>query len=135
MCMASSAACSDISGVQELFSPLPLANSPLKAELESLGLVFLSLLTFSQWMLLQLEEGSCTRLRVISGLATRSLPLLGKISLSRHASVSPSPTDMSTSFLHEETMFSLKQILSPTRNLPKILASAEATSAFLGGFA
>lgn len=46
------------------FSPPspPLANCPLKAELESLGLVFLSLVTCSQWMLLQLEEGSCMRL-------------------------------------------------------------------------
>lgn len=31
---------------------LPLASYPLKAELESLGLVFLSLLRCSQWMLL-----------------------------------------------------------------------------------
>ena len=114
LCMASSAACSDISGVQEHFPPLPMANYPLKAELESLGLVFFSLLTCSQWMLLQLEEGSCTRLWVISGLATRSLPQLGKISLIFRASVSPFPTDMINSFLHAETVFSLKQRLSWT---------------------
>lgn len=102
--MASSAACSDISGVQEHFPALPLANYPLKAELESLELVYFSLLPCSQWMLLQLEEGSCTRLQVISGLATRSLPQLGKISLILHASVSPFPTYMSNSFLHAETV-------------------------------
>lgn len=101
----------------DVFPPLPLASYPLKAERGSFEMVFLRLLTCSQWMLFQLEAGSCTRLQVISGLAIRSLPQLGKISLTLHASVSPSPTDMR--FLHAESLFSLKQRLSPTRDLPK----------------
>lgn len=50
------------------------------------------------------------------------------------ASVSPSPTDKSNSFLCAGTVLLLKQRLSRTRNLPKLLAYSEATSAFLGGF-
>jgi len=84
------------------FSPSPLVTYPLKAELESLGLVFLSLLTCSQWLHLQLEERSCTRL-----LGLLPGPCLSWENMSRilRTSVSPSPTDMSNNFLHAVTVF------------------------------
>lgn len=107
LCTASSAACSDISGAQEHFLPLPLANFPLKAEPESLGLVFFSVLTCSQWMLLQLEEGRFTRLLSCLWTGYQVLPSAGKVSLILLASVSPFPTDMNNTFLHANTVFSL----------------------------
>lgn len=64
LCMALSAACWVGYGVKGNFPLLPLAKYPCKAELGRRGFffprcwTFLSLLTGSQQMLLQLEEGS-----------------------------------------------------------------------------
>lgn len=128
----SSAACWDISGVEEHFPTLLLANYPLKAELESLGLVFFSLLICVQWMLLQLEERSCTshlwifyQVPASAGKRksfTPSMPWFPHFQL------------IQATASYMQRLCSLKQRLSPTRNLLQILACAEATSAFLDSF-
>lgn len=127
--MVSSAACWDISGVQEHFPTLLLANYPLKAELKSLGLVFFSLLTSFQWMLLQLEERSCTsHFWTFFPCLSWEKPFTPSMPQFPHFQL------IQATASYMQRLCSLKQRLSPTRNLPQILACAEATSAFLDSF-
>lgn len=91
----------------EAFSPSAGGKHPLKAELESLGLVFCSVLICSQWMLLHLEERRFTRLLSCIWACHQVLPSAGKVTLIFLASVSQFPTDTNT-FLHTNTRFSHK---------------------------